>query len=176
MYQKKNRISQSQLKFVSIEDLVPEDHILRTIDQSIDFSFIYDLVKGLYSESDAGKPGIDPVSLFKIVFIQHLFGIKSMRQTIREIEVNMAYRWFIGYDIGETIPHFSTFSKNYSRRFKDTDVFEQIFMRILQEAMNCGFVDTGSIFIDGTHIKANANKKRKQNEKSSSRSNDIKSN
>ena len=102
MYERKDRTAQKQLKIISLEDLVPQEHILREIDQSIDFSFIYDLVKGLYQEAEWGKPGIDPVSLFKIVFIQHLFGIKSMRQTIKEIEVNMAYRWFIGYDIGES--------------------------------------------------------------------------
>ena len=77
-----------QIKFVSIEDLVPQDHILRYIDKAIDFNFIYDEVKGLYSETDWGKPGIDPVALFKIVFIQYLFGIRSMRQTIKEIAKN----------------------------------------------------------------------------------------
>jgi len=162
MYIKKDRGQQKQIKFVSIEDLVPENHLLRDIDRAIDFNFIYDEVKGLYSEIDWGKPGIDPVALFKIVFIQYLFGIRSMRQTIREIEVNMAYRWFIGYDIGEKIPHFSTFGKNYTRRFEGTDVFERIFTHILNEAVDCGFVDASAIFIDGTHIKASANKKKSQ--------------
>ena len=162
MYVKKDREQQKQIKFVSIEDLVPKDHILRDIDRAIDFHFIYDEVKGLYSEIDWGKPGIDPVALFKIVFIQYLFGIRSMRQTIKEIEVNMAYRWFIGYDIGEKIPHFSTFGKNYTRRFEGTDVFERIFTHILNEAVNCGLVDASAVFIDGTHIKANANKKKSQ--------------
>lgn len=143
---------------------MPENHLVRDIDRAINFNFIYDEVKGLYSEIDWGKPGIDPVSLFKIVFIQYIFGIRSMRQTIKEIEVNMAYRWFIGYGIGEAIPHFSTFGKNYSRRFKDTDVFERIFARILQEAVHCGFVDASAVFIDGTHIKASANKNKATNE------------
>ena len=162
MYIKKDRGQQKQIKFVSIEDLVPKDHLLRDIDRAIDFNFIYDEVKGLYSENDWGKPGIDPVALFKIVFIQYLFGIRSMRQTIKEIEVNMAYRWFIGYDIGEKIPHFSTFGKNYTRRFEGTDVFERIFTHILNEAVDCGFVDASAVFIDGTHIKASANKKKSQ--------------
>ena len=164
MYMKKNRINQRQIKFLCLEDLVPDNHLLRDIDRAIDFSFIYEEVKGLYSEIEWGKPGIDPVSLFKIVFIQYLFGIRSMRQTIKEIEVNMAYRWFIGYDIGESIPHFSTFGKNYSRRFKDTDVFKRIFTRILDEAIRCGFVDADAAFLDGTHIKASANKKKATNE------------
>jgi transposase len=164
LYIKKNRASQKQIQFLCLEDLVPEDHLLRQIDRAIDFGFIYEEVKGLYSEIEWGKPGIDPVSLFKIVMIQYLFGIRSMRQTIKEIEVNTAYRWFIGYNIGEPIPHFSTFGKNYARRFKDTDVFERIFVRILQEAVRCGFVDASAVFIDGTHIKACANKKKATNE------------
>lgn len=162
MYEKKNREAQKQIQFVSLEDLVPQNHILRTIDKAIDFSFIYDLVKDLYSPNDSGRPGIDPVSLFKIIFIQYLFGIRSMRQTIKEIDVNLAYRWFIGYSLDESIPHFSTFGKNYTRRFKDTDIFEQIFFRILEEADACGFIDASAVFIDGTHIKANANKNKKE--------------
>jgi len=91
----------------------------------------YDKVKDLYSP--LGAPSIDPVVLIKIVLIQYLFGIPSMRQTIREIEVNVAYRWFLGYSLTEKIPHFSTFNKNYERRFKNTDLFESIFKEILAE-------------------------------------------
>lgn len=162
MYKKKNRAKQHQMQFITLDDLVPADHILRLIDDAIDFSFIYDEVEGLYASGRDGRPGIDPVSLFKIIFIQYLFGIRSMRQTIKEIEVNTAYRWFIGYELLEPIPHFSTFSKNYTRRFKDTDIFEKIFQHILQEAVNNGFVDASAVFIDGTHIKASANKHKTQ--------------
>ena len=163
LYVKKSRSQQRQIQFLCLEDLVPENHIVREIDQAIDFSFIYEEVNGLYSELDWGKPGIDPVCLFKIVFLQYLFGIRSMRQTIKEIEVNMAYRWFIGYNIGEAIPHFSTFGKNYTRRYKNSDVFERICARILQEAIACGFVDASAVFVDGTHIKASANKNKATN-------------
>ena len=152
MYRKKNREKQVEEVKISLEAMVPENHILRTIDKAIDFSFIYEEVEGLYS--DKGRPGIDPVSLFKIVFIQYLFGIRSMRQTIKEIEVNVAYRWFIGYSLTEPVPHFSTFGKNYVRRFAATDIFE----RILSEAEKAGYVDACAVFIDSTHIKASANK------------------
>ena len=107
---------------VILDGLVPENHLVRKIENTIDFSFIYDKVKDLYSP--LGAPSIDPVVLIKIVLIQYLFGIPSMRQTIREIEVNVAYRWFLGYSLTEKIPHFSTFNKNYERRFKNTDLFE----------------------------------------------------
>lgn len=148
-----------QLSIVSLDELVPKDHLVRKIEAAIDFSFIYDLVEDKYS-ADHGRPSIDPVVLFKIVLIQYLFGIRSMRQTITEIETNVAYRWFIGYDFTQKVPHFSTFGKNYARRFKGTDIFEQIFTRILEEAVHHSLVDPEAVFIDSTHVKASANKKK----------------
>ena len=95
-----------------------------------------------------------------MVLIQYVFGHRSMRETIKRIETDVAYRWFIGYGFSEKIPHFSTFSKNYERRFHDTDLFETIFYRILRQAMDLGLVDPSVAFIDSTHVKANANKKK----------------
>ena len=83
-----------------------------------------------------------------------------MRQTMKEIEVNVAYRWFLGLDMMDPVPHFSTFGKNYTRRFKDTNLFEQIFSRILEECMKYKLVDTDQIFVDSTHVKACANSKK----------------
>lgn len=148
-----------QISVFSIDDLVPADHLVRKIDAAIDFSFIYDLVKDRYS-ANTGRPSIDPVVLIKMVLLQYLFGIRSMRQTIKEIETNVAYRWFLGYDFTQPIPHFTTFGKNYARRFQDTDLFETIFTRILEEACQHGFVDPSVLFIDATHVKASANKKK----------------
>jgi transposase len=157
----KQEKQRGQVQVLCIDDLVPENHLLRMIDAAVDFTFIYDKVAPLYA-GEIGRPSVDPVVLFKIVFVQYLFGIRSMRQTIREIEVNMAYRWFLGLDFHDAVPHFTTFGKNYVRRFAKTDIFEQIFARILAEAVRCGFVDASAIFIDATHIKASANKKKAQ--------------
>ena len=159
MLTKKDRISIKQVEFICIDELVPEDHLLRAVEDSIDFSFIYDEVKDLYSETH-GRPSIDPVVLIKLLLLQALYGIRSMRQTVKEAEVNVAYRWFLGYGFREKIPHFSTLSKNYVRRFQESDLFEKIFERILLEAIECGFVRADAIFIDATHVKANANKKK----------------
>ena len=150
-----------QFSVVCIEDLVPQDHLLRKIERVIDWSFIYDLVREKYSP-DFGRPSVDPVILIKIILIQYLYGIRSMRQTIREIEVNLAYRWFLGLDMYDKVPHFSTFGKNYTRRFKGTDLFEQIFSKILQECINAGLVDPSEVFIDATHVKACANSNKLQ--------------
>ena len=157
MLTKKDRITVKQMELVSIDELVPKDHLLRAIQDCIDFSFIYDEVKDLYSKTH-GRPSIDPVVLIKLLLLQSLYGIRSMRQTIREVQVNVAYRWFLGYGFREKIPHFSTFGKNYVRRFQESDLFEKIFERILEEAIACGFIQADAIFIDATHVKASANK------------------
>ena len=150
-----------QIQLLCMDELVPEDHLLRLIDNAIDWTFIYDLVEDKYSP-DFGRPSMDPVMLIKIPFIQYLYGIRSMRQTIREIEVNVAYRWFLGLGMLDSVPHFSTFGKNYSRRFKGTDLFEQIFEHILAECYKYKLVDPTEVFVDATHVKARANNKKKR--------------
>jgi len=163
MITKKSQEARKHIQMIDLESLVPEKHILRKIDEIIDFEFIREIVKEHYSE-DKGRPSIDPVALIKIVFIQFLFGIKSMRQTIKEIEVNVAYRWFLGYGFTETIPHFSTFGKNYVRRFANNDVFEQIFKQLLRLLIENGLIKEHTYFVDSTHIKAYANKRNVHNE------------
>ena len=148
-----------QMMMFSMDDMVPQNHMLRLIDRAINWNFIYDLVEEKYCP-DNGRPSMDPVMLIKIPFIQYLYGIKSMRQTMKEIEVNVAYRWFLGLDMLDPIPHFSIFGKNYTRRFKDTDLFEQIFSKILEDCMKYNLVNTGQIFVDATHVKACANSKK----------------
>ena len=161
MMSEENEKVRTQMSIVCIDELVPQDHLLRIIDKAIDWSFIYDLVRDTYSDG-TGRPSIDPVTLIKIPFIQYLYGIKSMRQTIKDIEVNVAYRWFLGLEFHDPVPHFSTFGKNHTRRFKDTDIFEQIFKRILEECYRFRLVDPTEVFVDATHVKARANGRKMQ--------------
>lgn len=158
MLSKHNPIQRDQIEMVALDELVPADHLVRKIEAAINFSFIYDLVKDKYSEK--GRPSIDPVILIKLTFIQYTFGIRSMRQTIEELKTNMAYRWFLGYGFHDKVPHFSTFGKNYERRFKDTDLFEQIFYRILKTAAEKNLISAEHVFVDSTHVKASANKRK----------------
>lgn len=152
-----NKNIQSEIVFMTMEDMVPKESIYRKIDKCIDFTFIYDEVKDLYCNNN-GRPGIDPVVLFKLVFIQALDGIKSMRKTCEKIKVDAEYRWFLGIPFGQDTPHFSTFSKNYERRFKGTKVFENIFINIVNQAMKYNLIDGETFYTDSTHKKANANK------------------
>ena len=140
----------------TIEELVPQEYDVRKLDSCMDWDFIYPLVKDLYS--DFGRPSIDPVVLFKMVFINILFGIHSMRRTCKEIQVNLAYRWFLGIAMEDKVPNYSTWSQNYIRRYGDSEGFHHIFTRILKQAIEYGFVDLETVYGDSTHQKANANK------------------
>ena len=159
MITKNDNNSLNEMQMVVLDNLVPQEHLVRKIDKVIDFEFIRDAVKDLYCK-DNGRPSIDPVVLFKIVFIQFLFGIKSMRQTIKEIEVNVAYRWFLKIGLLDSVPHYSTFAKNYERRFKESKIFEEIFDNILNQVIENGLLQEETIFVDSTHIKAYANKRK----------------
>lgn len=159
MLSKNTQINREQLEMITLEQLVPQEHLVRKIEAALDFSFIYEMVEGLYS-TERGRPSIDPVVLIKMAFIQYIFGIRSMRKTIEEIQTNVAYRWFLGFGFHDKVPHFSTFGKNYERRFKETDIFEQIFYRILKEATDKNLVSSEHMFVDSTHVKASANKRK----------------
>ena len=154
----KNAENRGQLEFVSLENMVPQNHLLRKIDTAIDFKNIYEFVEDRYCE-DNGRPSVDPVVLFKIVLIQHIYGISSLRRTLEEVSMNLAYRWFIGYPLNEAVPHFSTVSYNFKHRFNHATV-EYVFRWVLKAAAEEGYLDTEAIFVDGTHIKASANLKK----------------
>ena len=147
---------------VDLEALVPKDHLLRKIEKVMDYEWLYERLDPYYCH-DNGRPGTDPVVLIKMVLIQHLFGIPSLRQTYREIQVNVAYRWFLGYGLLDNIPHFATVSYAFCKRFPD-ELTSEIFEHILNKALNNRMLDPSAIFIDGTHIKASANKKKFQKE------------
>ena len=103
-------------EIVDTESLVLADHLLRKIDAAVDFTKLYDMVEPLYC-ADNGRPSIDPVVLFKMVLIQHLYGLGSLRRTAEEVSLNVAYRWFLGYRLQEATPQFSTLSYNFRHRF-----------------------------------------------------------
>ena len=154
--------ARSEAIIVDLEALVPQDHLLRKIEKVMDYEWLYERLDPYYCH-DNGRPGTDPVVLIKMVLIQHLFGIPSLRQTHREIQVNLAYRWFLGYGLLDEIPHFATVSYAFCKRFPE-ELAAEIFEHILNKALNNRMVDPSVIFIDGTHIKASANKKKFQKE------------
>ena len=158
----RGKLDRGIIEMVDTESLVPKEHLLRKIDAAVDFNRLYDMVEPLYSE-DNGRPSVDPVVLFKMVLIQHLYGLPSLRRTAEEINMNVAYRWFLGYTLQEATPHFSTVSYNFRHRFTEETV-DQVFAWILEEIAEAGYLSAKAVFIDGTHIKANANTKKRVKE------------
>ena len=140
----------------TIDELVPQEHLVRKLDAVIDLKFIEDEAESLYSAF--GKPSIPPVVLFKLLIINYMFGINSMRKTCEECEVNLAYRWYLGISIDDKVPNYSTWSQNYIRRYRGTEIFKTIFTRILKQANKYKMLNMNTVFGDGTHQKACANK------------------
>lgn len=140
----------------TIEEIVPEEHMVRKLDAAIDLKFIEDEVESLYSAF--GKPSIPPMVLFKLLIINYMFGINSMRKTCEECEVNMAYRWYLGISIDDEVPNYSTWSQNYIRRYRGTEIFKTIFKKILKQAKEYKMLNMKTVYGDGTHQKASANK------------------
>lgn len=83
-----------------------------------------------------------------------------LRQTMRDAEVNVAYRWFLGYIMSQNLPHFATISYAFGHRFT-AEVIEGVFHWILEEVARAGYLSPEVVFVDGTHIKANANLKKR---------------
>jgi len=151
----RERLNREAVEIINTDMYVPQDHLLRKIDAAVDFTRIYDFVSDRYSP-DKGRPSIDPVVLFKMALIRHLYGLPSLRRTSEEVQMNIAYKWFLGYALNEPTPHFSTISYNFKHRFTEKTI-EEVFSWILHEIERAGYLSPEAVFMDGTHIRANAN-------------------
>lgn len=158
---REKRNKQQEMQVVILEQLVPEGHLLRKIDREIDFSFIRKLCEPLYSP-DNGRPAIDPEVLFRMLFVGYLYGVKSERRLEEEVNYNIAYKWFCGLELTEKAPDASTISANRRRKFREAGIAEKIFNEILRQAIAKGLVGGKIFYTDSTHVKAKANKHKKQ--------------
>lgn len=136
----------------SLSGRIPKDHFLRRIDEVVDFSFIHQLAKPYYSHT--GQPSIDPVVLFKMMLIGYLYDITSERKLAQELSVNLAFMYFLGYDIDEETPNHSVLSK--ARRRFGTELFEQFFEQVIEQCKSKGLIQAEKAFIDSTLIPADA--------------------
>ncbi|MGB3904919.1 MAG: IS1182 family transposase [Anaerolineae bacterium] len=137
---------------VSLDSLVPQDHLLRQIAEVIDFSFIYPLARPYYSHT--GQPSVDPSVIFKTLLIGYLYGITSERRLMADIQVNLAYRWFLGYDLDEAIPDHSVLSKARARF--GMEVFEGFFQGSIEMCGEAGLLSEGPVYVDTTLVQAGA--------------------
>lgn len=160
MTMKKRPAISDEFILLTYDQIVPEDHLVRKLDHAVDWSFIYDIVEDCYSTK--GRNSIDPVILFKIYMLNIILGNHSIRKTCRNIQTDIALRWFLGISFSEPVPNYSTWSQNYIRRFRGTDVCDKIFYHIINELQESGFLDLTCVYGDSTHQKASANKNKSQ--------------
>jgi transposase len=150
-------LSQKEKRFaaqvVSLEQLVPEDNFYRQLEAKLDLSFVYDLVKDYYAAS-MGRPSIDPVVFFKLQLIMFFEDIRSERQLMESVNLPLAHRWSIGYDLDEAVPDHSSLSKIRSRY--GLQVFEHFFEQIVERCIHAGLVWGKELYFDGTKVRANA--------------------
>ncbi len=139
----------------SLDDYIPKDHFLRLVDELVDFGFVRELVKDFYS--DRGAPSVDPVVIFKMSLLGYFYGISSERRLAEECRYNLAFKWFLHYDIDEIPPNHSIFSKARTRYGRQA--FEQFFAEIVRKCADAELIDGSRIFVDATLLKANASRK-----------------
>jgi len=144
----------SLFAFVNLEQMIPQDHLLRLIERHVDFSFIDSRLEGLYSSK--GRPSIDPQVLVRMMLIGYLYGITSERKLCQEVHLNLAYRWFCGIGLEGEVPHHSTFSKNRHGRFAGKDVFRSLFYEVVDQAAAKGLIGGRHLSVDATLVRANA--------------------
>ncbi len=136
----------------SLDNVVPANHLVRRVAAAVDFEFVRGLVHWRYSHT--GQPSVDPVVLFKLWLLGYLFNITSERRLCEEAGLNLAWRWFLGYELDEPIPDHSVLSK--ARRRFGVKTYEKFFARIVQLCESAGLVQGDVLFVDSTLTKANA--------------------
>lgn len=145
---------QQKLLCVTLESLMPGKHFLRDLDRLVKFDFVYEKVAALYS--DTGRPSVDPAIIVKMMLLGYLYGINSERRLEQEVQVNIAFRWFLGIDLDEPVPDHSTLSQLRRRKFKGTNLFEEIFSEVVRICIGHGLITGKLLLTDSTHVRANA--------------------
>jgi len=139
-------------------DAVPEDHLVRKIDAALDLSWLRSELAPHYSSM--GRPSIDPELMIRMLVVGYVFAIRSERLICREVQVNLAYRWFCKLGIEDAIPDHSAFSRARNERFREGDVFRRVFERVVEACIAAGLVGGKGFAVDASLIQADANKQR----------------
>src|SRR6185503_1315206 len=139
-----------------LEKRVPADHLLRKIDAVLDLSKLRSQLAPHYSHT--GRPSIDPELMIRILLIGYCYGIRSERRLCEEVELNLAYRWFCRLGLDDKVPDHSTFSVNRHGRFRDSDIFRQLFEAVVRACMDAGLVKGEGFAVDASVIEADASR------------------
>src|SRR3954452_22732069 len=140
----------------NLEAVVPDDHQVRAIAGVLDLSWVRAELAPHYSHT--GRPSIDPVLMIRMLIVGYVFAIRSERALCREVQLNLAYRWFCGLGIDHNIPDHSAFSRARNERFREGDIFRRVFERVVGACMTAGLVGGEGFAVDASLIQADANK------------------
>jgi transposase len=141
-----------------LNEAVPEDHLVRKIDAALDLSWLRSELAPHYSSM--GRPSIDPELMIRMLVVGYVFAIRSERLICREVQLNLAYRWFCKLGIEDAIPDHSAFSRARNERFREGDVFRLVFERVVEACLAAGLVGGEGFAVDASLIQADANKQR----------------
>jgi transposase len=141
-----------------LDEVVPDDHLVREIAAVLDLSWVHAELAPYYSP--LGRPSIDPVFMIRMLIVGYVFAIRSERALCRDVRVNLAYRWFCGLSIEDKIPDHSAFSRARNERFRDSDILRRVFERVVEACIAAGLVGGEGFAVDASLIAADANKQR----------------
>ena len=141
-----------------LDEVVPDDHLVRGIAAVLDLSWVHAELEPNYPT--IGRPSIDPALMIRMLIVGYVFAIRSERLLCREVKVNLAYRWFCGLSIEDTVPDHSAFSRARNERFRDSDIFRRVFERVVAACIAAGLVGGEGFAVDASLIFADANKQR----------------
>src|SRR5262245_14758097 len=155
------RLSHDQEEFFysfRLDEAVSDDHPVRGIAAVLDLSWVHSELAPHYSH--LGRPSIDPVLMIRLLIVGYVFAIRSERLLCREVQVNLAYRWFCGLSIEDKIPDHSAFSRARNERFRDSNIFRRVFEHVVGTCIAAGLVGGEGFAVDASLIVADANKQR----------------
>jgi len=141
-----------------LEEVVPQDHLLRHIDRFLDLSDLREHLAPYYSHT--GRPSVDPELMIRMLLIGYCLGIRSERQLCEEVKLNLAYRWFCRLSIADPVPDHSTFSKNRHGRFRESEAFRYVFEQVLERCIEAGLVKGEGFAVDASVVRADASRQR----------------
>ena len=142
----------------NLDKHIPADHLLRRIDRFLDLSQLRQRLEPFYSHT--GRPSIDPELMIRMLLVGYCFGIRSERRLCEEVHLNLAYRWFCRLGIEDEVPDHSSFSKNRHGRFRESDLFRQLFEDVVRRCMSEGLVRGEGFAVDASIVQADANRRR----------------
>lgn len=151
MQTKRDRSQQTLTLLPPLESFFPQDHYLRKLNRVLDLSFIHEAVRDKYCQ-DNGRPSVDPEVVIRLFLLQAMDGIPHVRELMRQVQINLAYRWFIGYELSESLPDHSTLSKALDRL--GDEVFNDLFERSISECRRSGLIEGKVLHVDATTIRA----------------------